>query len=106
MGKEIYKSIHNILGTISNTVLFGWLPLDMLLHFTLGAVITILLRLKGKSPTFAFVIVLLLEIAKEIFDSFSLTATWEEAIKDLLITMIFPVLLLITVTLKKKLERC
>lgn len=105
MGTEIYKSIHNLLGMISRTTLWGWLPLDMVLHFSLGALITIILRLRGKSALFAVVVVFLLEVTKEIFDSFSLTATWEEAIKDMIVTMFFPVMLLITIQVKRKLER-
>ncbi|PIP96581.1 MAG: hypothetical protein COW00_19395 [Bdellovibrio sp. CG12_big_fil_rev_8_21_14_0_65_39_13] len=88
--------IHHFFGVISNTLLFGFLPLDIVLHYLVGLCITILLLKKLKNNLIlAFFILLSLAIAKEIFDSFSLTATWMESIKDLSVTMIHPFMLFI-----------
>jgi hypothetical protein len=101
----IFQKLHNLLGYISTTKLFGWIPLDILVHFSMGMIITILALKKLKSSSKAFLITLALAILKEIFDSFSLTASWEEALKDVLITLIYPLLILVTHSMIRKLKR-
>jgi hypothetical protein len=99
---EIMQPLHRVLGYISRTKIFGSIPLDMLLHFLFGMILTIVFRRFKFSYWKATGIVLALEICKEIFDSFALTATWQEAFKDILVTMSYPFILgIVTYFLKK-----
>jgi hypothetical protein len=66
--------------------------------------IAVLLLKKKKSHKFAFMVVLGLALLKEVFDSFSLTASFEEAAKDILITMIFPIFIWMVSKLKKRID--
>lgn len=102
---DFNKMLHNFLGTISQTKLFGWLPLDILMHGIIGAIVTIVVQVYRKSHVQAFVVCLILALLKELFDSMSLTASWGEAIKDILVTMIYPTLLLGISTFMKKADR-
>ena len=99
------KTVHNILGYISQTKLFGWLPLDIVMHVTLGMLITVIAYKKLKSVYKAFAICLVLALAKELFDSQSLTASWGEAIKDIAVTMVYPLLLILIFVVRKKMDR-
>lgn len=99
------KYINGILGAISQTKLFGWLPLDMLMHSILGALIAITTQIFTKSAWKAFFVCLGAALLKELYDSTSLVASWSEAIKDIVITMIYPSFLVVVVFIKKKLDR-
>lgn len=93
------------MGKLSKTYLFGWLPLDGLLHFLVGLVLTLIFRKKGFDPKKSVAIIFVLQLIKEGFDSFKMTATWEEAARDTLFTMIFPVINWIIFLIKRKAER-
>jgi len=97
----IYKSYHQLFRIISKTKLFGWLPLDILLHFGMGIILMTLFIKLTKSYKYAFLFVFIIQLVKEFFDSFSLTATWSEAFLDTAITLIYPLLVLIISKLKE-----
>ena len=83
---------------------FGVLPVDITLHFFGGLILTlILLRFKLKLPL-VFVIVLFIGILKEYNDSFIMGATTQEALEDLLFTILFPIFLFPWRFLKKKMD--
>lgn len=95
------RQVNRILGTISDTTLFGFLPLDIVMHLVLGAIITFTFLKITKSAMKAFIICFIVAIAKEVYDSNTLVASWQESIKDIIVTIIYPVLLLIVYKLKK-----
>jgi hypothetical protein len=101
----LYKQLNHILGTISQTVLFGWLPLDIVLHLLIGAAMMIIIQKIRKSAIQAFFFCLTVALLKELYDSQTLVATWSEAIKDFLITMIYPTCILIVIFFRKKLDQ-
>lgn len=90
---------------MSKTKVFGLVHLDILLHFSTGLILTLLLRKKGFKIKKVFLIILALQIFKEFLDSFSMTASWHEAITDTLSTMIFPFILWMATILKEKAEK-
>jgi len=102
--KNLLKFYHQVFSTIAKTKFFGWLYLDSALHLLVGIILMLLLmRWKRiKTPTHAFIIILSLELVKEGLDSFSLTASWHEAISDTLITMSYPSIVVAISYLKKK----
>jgi VanZ family protein len=99
------RMIKGALGYISDTVLFGWLPLDILVHFILGIIITVICFKYTKSAVKSFIICLLLALAKEAYDSTTLIASWQESVKDVIVTLIYPIIFLITAYLKKRADR-
>jgi len=81
-----------LLAPISDIVIFGPVTLDLILHFIIGALITIILLKYTKLEFFKiFLIVLLLELFKEFCDSFILTSTLKGHLVDIFATMIYPV---------------
>lgn len=97
------KSIDSILAYIAKTTLFGFLPLDVICHYLVGVALTILfLKLFKNNLIFAFLFVLILELLKEYYDSFTMTANWLESIKDICVTIIHPVMLMIVRKVTKK----
>ncbi|MBT3583367.1 MAG: hypothetical protein HN509_00560 [Halobacteriovoraceae bacterium] len=98
-------SINQIFGYISRTKIAGVVPLDIVAHFILGILILLfclkILKLDFKK---SFLILLALTVGKEIYDSFTLTATWEEALKDFCVTFSYPILRLGITKLMKKIE--
>lgn len=93
------------MGKLSKTYLFGLIPVDGLLHFAIGLILTLVLRKKGLSPIMTVTLIALIQLLKEFLDSFSMTATFEEALKDTVITLIFPVLNLILFYVKRTIEK-
>lgn len=98
------KILKDFLGYISDTVLFGWLPLDIVVHFILGILITVICFKITKSAIKSFVICLALAILKELYDSTTLVASWTEALKDIAVTLIYPVIFLSVAYIKKKID--
>ena len=92
---EIIKQYSLLMRDISQTRLLGYIPLDIFLHFLLGYIIFITLRKLTKNDVAAFLILMTLEIFKEIVDSFSLTNKVTENITDFIATMILPVILIL-----------
>ena len=103
--ENLYKFYHTTLQSISKTKLFGWLPLDYLLHFVVGIILMVIFTKVMKSVFKAFLLLLTIQVLKEILDSFSLTATWQEALTDTALTLSYPVLVIFIVLLKRKINR-
>jgi len=99
---KFFDPVENVLAYISKTVLWGWLPLDILAHAIVSYVLFLIAyKLKfsyWKTLLFIFVLALL----KEFHDSFALTSSMDEHIKDLIVTMIIPFLLFFINFLKKR----
>jgi len=85
----------SLLGKISNIKLFGFLPLDVLLHIVASYIIIILLLKSKMNQSRAYMIVLGLALVKEIFDSFTLGSSVDESIKDVLVSMLMPTLVVL-----------
>lgn len=100
--KDLLKSYSLTMRHISQAKLWGWLPLDSVLHFFIGMFLCLLLRWRKVSAVKAVLVVFILEIIKEIADSRAMTFTYREAFVDIVATMIFPVLMLIAGIIKKK----
>lgn len=99
------KEIHKILGYISNTKIAGEIPLDIVMHLFVAYIIMFtLLKLKVNHAK-AYLIVFVLSISKEVFDSFSLTNTLLENFKDLAISMILPTILVLIAKSKQSERR-
>ena len=82
-------------GYISKSTLFGFLPLDILAHLIVGTGVTIIgLKLKFKF-SYVFLFLLFLCLAKEYYDSFVITSSAQEHLKDFIVTMIYPMILII-----------
>jgi len=96
-------ALHNFLGYISNTKIAGIIPLDNVVHFLVGTIVTIIAIKFGNSLKKSTLIVIVLSLGKEIFDSFSLTNELGENIEDFLVTVAYPVLLFFARKLKSKL---
>ena len=92
--------IHSLLGFISNTKIVGVIPLDIVMHLLVSYLLMAVLIVKKVPFRFAYLSVFILAIAKEIFDSFSLTNELEENLKDLVISMILPTILLMVWKIK------
>lgn len=85
-----YKST---LGYISKKQLFGFIPLDVICHGVIGTLITVIGLKKKWSFKKTFSLVLFLALFKELQDSFVMTYHWTESIKDIFVTIIYPVIL-------------
>lgn len=99
------KEIHNFFGYISNTTIAGVIPLDIAMHVLVAYLIMFILLKCKVSSAISFLIVLGLSITKEIFDSFSLTNTIGENLKDLIASMLLPTILLLIAKSKKSSQR-
>ena len=94
--------IHNVLGFISETSFFdGLIALDVVMHLTISYALMIYLLYKKTKFSYAFIVVVFLSLLKEFFDSFSLTSTMSESIKDFLVSMIFPLILMVVHKIKR-----
>ncbi len=78
---------------ISTYLVFGFIPLDKLLHFLVGAIVAIGLRLSGRSFRSVFIVVAILAIAKEVNDSFILNNSIIENGLDIIVTLAYPILI-------------
>jgi hypothetical protein len=88
--------IRDFFGTIATTKLWGNIPLDVVLHFVLGALLFwILTKLLRKSIMASLLILLLIAISKELFDLGVVLRNYFylEPFKDILITMVGALLL-------------
>lgn len=100
------KEVHNLLGYISNTKIAGIIPLDIVMHLFVAYLIMVILLKCNVKIVRAYLIVLVLSLFKEVFDSFSLTNVIGENIKDLLVSMFFPTIqLLISFSMKREVRR-
>ena len=92
-------AVQNIISTYQ---ILGFIPLDKALHFLIGLIITIIMRWRKVRFRYVFLVIVSLEVFKEIHDSYVLGSTWLEHELDFIATLAYPSLLLITVWIKKK----
>ena len=98
--REMTKQYSLMMQKISQTKIADTIPLDIFLHALLGYIIYIIAKkILNNNVYLAFFAVLVLEVTKEIMDSFSLTNTLYENVTDFVATMIVPTILVI---IKKK----
>lgn len=95
----------DVLRFISSYMIAGVIPLDKLLHFIFGMFFTILMLKKKQSLKNVFITLLIIEIAKETYDSSVMTNTLGENICDLLATFIYPMAIWGVRELKKHREK-
>lgn len=62
----------------------------------------LLLKVTKNNLVVTFFLVFLIEIIKEVYDSTTMTATIEEAVKDIIATLIFPLLLILIRKMNKR----
>ena len=88
---------------ISKTKIGGVIPLDVVAHLTVSyAIFIYLLVKKNKQPKLAYFIVVMLSVLKEVNDSFTMTNTIEENIKDIFVSLFLPTLVMAVRYLKRK----
>jgi hypothetical protein len=87
---------------ISTYQIFGFIPLDKVLHVLVGMIITIVLRTFKLRMGLVFTIVFLLAVAKEINDTFVLNNTMEEHILDILVSIAYPLILWVAIIFKDR----
>jgi Na+-translocating ferredoxin:NAD+ oxidoreductase RnfA subunit len=100
--KQLIDPIENILGYISKAVLWGWLPLDILAHAVVSYILFLLAYKLKFSYVKTLIFIFVLALIKEFHDSFVLQSTMQEHYKDLIVTMIIPVILFGINFLKKR----
>ena len=82
------------MGIISKTVLFGFLPLDLLLHFIVGVTVTIFALKFNISYLLTTILLISIAFLKELNDYlFHITTTYTEYLSDFLITIVYVFLL-------------
>lgn len=87
---------------ISTYQIFGFIPLDKVLHVLVGMFVTVVLRLFKIRMVRVLFIVLLLAVGKELNDTYVLNNTMEEHILDILVSIAYPLILWAAVTLKER----
>lgn len=95
MWEQIDIQIRQTFRVISKTYLFDTIRLDLLLHFILGIILTLLIRKWKKSPLFALALVLFIQLIKEYYDSFTLNASLSESVLDTVVTISYPLTLVV-----------
>lgn len=82
--------IKDILEYIATTHVLGFFPLDVIMHFVLGAIIFYFFLKVFGTQTFAYAGILLLAISKEIFDweIMMRTQLYLEPVKDIVVTIL------------------
>lgn len=96
------KFIIHLLEYISRTKIYGIIPLNATLHFLISTSITIFLIRRKVKPHHAFFFILLLGLAKEVFDSYALGNTMAKHIRDMVINLTFPTLVIVVHYIKNK----
>jgi hypothetical protein len=85
--------IRTIFETVSHTILFGFIPLGMILHIGISAAIMIILLKRGMKFKHAALIVFIVGLTKEILDCFVINNTLQKHIKDMCYDMSYPAFL-------------
>jgi len=97
------KFFYKIFTYISNTKIAGFIPLDLTLHFLIGAIITIIGLKKKFSLKSILIFLFILATLKEINDYFfHFKADWREYAGDFLVTFIYPLLIYLIRKIKPK----
>lgn len=85
----------HLLEFISKYKIFGFIPLNATLHFTITTLISLFLYKREWKVRNILIFIFFLGLSKEIFDSFALGNTIEKHIRDMCINLTFPSLLAI-----------
>ena len=93
--------LHSFFEFISHNELWG-IPLDILAHLIVGAICAYILLKAKKSYQACLISILILALVKELHDQQIMTNTLQENIKDIVVTMIPPFLLIYFDQLKTK----
>jgi len=89
-----------LMSKISHTYIADTIRLDFLLHIIIGELIYLILVKKFKvAPIASLIIVIIVALTKEFFDSFTMTNEFQENITDFLFTVFLPAL---SVVISKK----
>lgn len=96
-----YKAYNQMLGMISKTYIFEIVPLDLVLHFFVGMIISMIVVYYKKSPLLAMIITSILAFIKEFNDYFVLESVLSEQVLDFIFTILFSVLLFLIKWIKK-----
>jgi hypothetical protein len=94
--------VHHVLGFISKYKIFGVIPLNATLHFTISILITIILLNKKVKITHIIFFIFFLGLAKEVLDSFVLNNTMLKHFTDMCINLFYPTLIFTIRKLKNK----
>ncbi len=78
---------------ISTYLVFGFIPMDKLLHFIVGAILAVGLRLSGRTFKTMFIVIGVIAVIKEVIDSFTMNSFLREHSLDILVTFIYPTLM-------------
>ena len=103
--KEIYQSspqLNNLLSFIGTYQLFGIIPLDIIAHLIVSIIITLIILRLTKSYLGVFLVLGTLGLVKEYYDSFSMTSTMIEHVKDMCVNFVYPLISYAISKLKRK----
>lgn len=101
--QTLVKAYFDLQHFVDDTVLWGWLPLDILAHFFVGAFFTILLLKMKFTFKQVYMTIFVLALSKELWDYFFMGhAQWAESIKDLIVSCAYPTILAGVRKLKQK----
>lgn len=95
------SAIRNFLEWVSSNDFLG-MPLDILFHFFGGMLFTLICLKIHIRFIWIFSAVVILSLLKEVFDSSTMTWTWIEATKDVLVTILFPAIYWSVKKMRKK----
>jgi len=101
--RMINKALHKYLTYISSTDILGVIPLDLTLHFIIGAIITIICLKKKLKLSTVFILLFIIASLKEINDYFfHWKADWTEYAGDFVVTFGYLFLVYLYRKLKKR----
>lgn len=95
-----------ILRFISSYRIVGIIPLDLLLHFLVGMIWTIVGLRKDYSFKFVCIGLIIIALLKELYDyNFVYITHWSEYVSDFLVTLVYIAILFFTRKLKTNLDK-
>ena len=85
------NSLRDVFGFISTYKIAGIIPLDIIAHLLVGFLIMVfLLRKLNLKYHWSLLVVLIISLLKEYYDSLGPGRTMDEHLKDVLFTLVFP----------------
>lgn len=97
-----HNEIQHLFSTISAYRIVGLIPLGMILHIGISAIITIALLKYGMAFEQVVIIVFLVGLSKEFLDSFVINNTMTKHLLDLCYDMSYPAILLLIRKIKSR----
>ena len=104
MTMTLINDLQDLLSLISHTRILGIIPLGMILHISISAMITVILLSRGMKFKYVYLIVFLVGLSKEILDCFVINNTLEKHILDMTYDMSFITILYFVRKYKSSLE--